>query len=168
MYCGQWLQTMKRFCKWSIWVFHLRFQQENMSKFQLNLSVTFRSFLFRWDCLSIRHSSCRASSSAAGVVVSCKIPILATRVRFPAGAQRAAIYFLTPSWNTAAAVGIESFPSKGSMGMRFSFLFPFFFLLWTRSAFSNSSSSPPPLLNYLFVYYCIIMIIFPVAVRPIV
>ena len=45
--------------------------------------------------------SCRGglsmhSRSTSGVVVSCKIPILATRVRFPAGAQRSAIYFPTP------------------------------------------------------------------------
>jgi hypothetical protein len=48
--------------------------------------ISFRTIVFTFLKIEYIYVKTPHITSAAGVVVSCKIPILATRVRFPGGA----------------------------------------------------------------------------------
>ncbi len=92
------------------------------------------------------------SNSAAGVVVSCKIPILATRVRFPGGAHvfvwefkdfSAILHFLAVL-NTANTVHKLLFNVPYSTQARFQSLFSLRFVFRARMRACISGPVPPP------------------------
>ena len=87
------------------------------------------------------------SNSAAGVVVSCKIPILATRVRFPGGARSAFLFPPILREGLTNPLPLETFTT-------FNFYEDFYFIIhceniriWRGKTISKDKKASPEIVN---------------------